>query len=118
MRKLWNWITRQDVTEARAERDKALVRVQHDGNQAFIETARTTLRAICMFKTYGTHIIVDDLWTELHRMGPVPDTTDNRVMGSVMMWGRREGLIRPTEQFKTSAQIKGHATPRRVWEIV
>ena len=55
--------------------------------------------------------IVDAVWQVLEVR-----TDEDRAMGAMMRKAKSLNWIRPTEHFRTSASVKSHGNPRRVWE--
>ena len=98
-----------DLPAARSARDIAITRGADHASSDFIERAYL---AVCAVACRETEFIVDAVWTEL---GSVPSTHDRRAMGSVMLRAVRDRIIKPTEEFRASAQRQCHANPRRVW---
>ena len=98
-----------DLPAARAGRDIAIARGADHASSDFTERAYL---AVCTVACRELEFIVDAVWMEL---GSVPLTHDKRAMGSVMLRAVRDRIIKPTEEFRASAQRQCHANPRRVW---
>lgn len=89
-------------------RDEAIARAEEFAPQRFIAEAKDALR-----KTAELHatFIVDTVW----EVGDLTPPAEARSMGAVMAWGRKAGLIAPTDRFIPSPRPGSHRCPRRVW---
>jgi hypothetical protein len=100
-----------DLTaEERATRDEAIDRVESNANEEWAQTAYDIGVELASRTRFFQSKDVRDL---------VPDTVQThelRALGAVMRRLHKDGVIRPTEMFKQSASLRGHARPARVWE--
>lgn len=96
-------------TQAAAARDAGIDKVEAGASEAFMAAA---FAAISDLAGQDREFIIDDVWTMRRDW---PETRDKRAMGGAMRQARAAGLIEPTDVFRSSAQVRCHANPRRVW---
>lgn len=87
--------------------DYALAQGAEHANPDWIDYAHHVIRQVAL--THRT-FIVDAIWDA--GLGKPPEA---RIIGNVLVWARREGLIEATNEFIPSAQTGCHRVPRRVW---
>lgn len=97
-----------DADASRAALDRSLAR-QSDA-LAFLAVATDAIRATARAQP---DFIVDDVWRHMPDDAPAP--RDKRAMGLAMRQAASAGLIRATDGYRQSAQVRCHANPRRVW---
>ncbi len=90
-------------------RDQSMGRVESGASDEWKVAA---LLAVHLAAIYNHEITVDDATA---RMDPTITTKDDRAWGPMMMRGKKEGWIEPTERFIKSTRASCHASPRRVW---
>ncbi len=77
------------------------------------EEAGQALQVLARLQTYITS---EDVITLLEKKGVV--TSNNKAMGAVMVSAHRSGLIKPTNEWRTSKLKRRHHAPVRVWQVV
>lgn len=92
--------------EGRA-RDAALERVEDHANENWLDFAKHVIEQVALS---NMTFISDDIWN-----AGLGKPSEARVIGTVIRWAQREGLIEQTDQFIPSAQPGSHCVPRRVW---
>lgn len=95
--------------ESRNRRDAALLQVDENAADAWKETALAVVHSVARRKSLFT---TDDVWAEM------PDeatTHERRAMGPIMRRAQRNAWIEPTGNFRATARVQGHASPKRIW---
>lgn len=101
-----------DLTEAKAERDKAVAKVHGGADPEWLVVAARAVDVVA-----GTHdeFTADDVWQKLDGWG-VERPREQRALAPVLLAAKRAGQISPTSEFRSSARRSRHAAPLRVWE--
>jgi hypothetical protein len=100
-----------DLQAGREARDAALAQVAAGADAAFVAQALLALDRVARQQLW---LGVDDVWSEMSRSGLIAPTRDRRVMGSIMLQGRRALLITACGG-QPSTQKQCHAGPRTKW---
>jgi len=79
-----------------------------DRSEEFAEAAD---RAVELAARHCSAFIVDQVWQYVDGEYSV----DKRAMGPAMLRAVKAKLIVGSEDYRPSAQLRGHATPRRIW---
>lgn len=93
-------------------RDAAIQRVEQHADNAWLDVAMKALRTVAACKPTFTS---DDVWAEIDRQS-FATTHEHRAMGSVMVAGRKLGIIVPTDRFISTTKASQHRQPIRVWK--
>jgi hypothetical protein len=94
------------TSEAQAERDAALARVEDAADPEWLLEARRAIFATaCACPTF----ISDDVWT----VGGLVSTREDRALGPVFLAMSREGLIEKTGEQRPS--VRSHLSGKPVW---
>jgi hypothetical protein len=96
-----------DLTAGRAARDRALANVDRAADDEWRADADT---AIAQLAATGRPFVSDDVWEQ-----GLVRVRENRALGARIQAAARAGIIKPTGQFRQTAQVKSHASPRREW---
>ena len=89
-----------------------------EGMDAVAEHAENLWRASALLAVQKAaskleFITIDDVSPEIPES---LSTHDLRALGPIMVKGKKEGWITPTDRFTSSRRSSCHATPRRVWK--
>lgn len=98
------------VIEGGRKRDEAIDCVEAS-NAEFVEMAYLALIRVSRNKKRFT---TDDVWAVLYEWG-IYYAREPRAMGAVMVRGRKEGVISPTDTHTMSKRSACHRRPLRVW---
>jgi hypothetical protein len=101
--------TPQDLDEARSARDHAIAEVEAGADESFYDAALETIHRVARVRST---FVIDDVWAA---RASWPRTNDKRAMGAAMLQAKRDRLIVPTSDFRSTAQVFRHAAPVRVW---
>lgn len=99
----------QDLDQAKGARDHAIAEVAAGAAESFWDVAIETIYQVARVRAT---FVIDDVWAA---RATWPPTNDRRAMGAAMLQAKREGLIIPTSDFRSTAQVFRHAAPVRVW---
>jgi hypothetical protein len=102
-----------DLPAARMNRDDGIRVATAAARKPFIDAAYAALLEVLAQRD---RFIIDDVW---QAMGPTaPQTHERRAIAAVIMRARRERLITPSGEYRSSAQPQCHANPRQIWQRV
>jgi len=96
--------------DAEEARDEAVARAAF-GAGDWIVRARDAVQLVALARFDFTS---DEVWDTLGEDRP----DEPRALGSVMKAMARDGLIRPTGEYRKSARVDCHARPVAVWRVV
>ena len=108
MARIWRGAHQLSLEQALIAKEKGMDRVEEGAHNAWKMQA---MEAIWKCAKNNHLFMVDDVWKFLDGT-----TYDNRAMGPMITKAKSLNWIRPTEHFRTSASVKSHGNPRRVWE--
>jgi hypothetical protein len=100
-----------DARRAIKLREEALRKVEQNAKARWRADA---LRAVEETARHHRTFIVDAPWKRLARITDYKPH-EGRAMGAVMRRAASAGYIESTPDFRPSARIKSHRTPRRIW---
>jgi hypothetical protein len=89
---------------------RAIERVEKGADSYWLEEAHL---AVLWVASRGGDFTSDDVWAELSKGRSVP--REPRALGAVMRALRRDGLIVPTDRYRSSSRATCHARPLRIW---
>ena len=101
--------TPQDLDQARGARDQAIAEVEANAAESFKDAAADAIYRVARARAL---FVIDDVWAA---RATWPQTHDKRAMGAAILQAKRDRLIAPTSEFRSTAQVFRHAAPVRVW---
>jgi hypothetical protein len=96
------------MTSESASLSTALATVEEHAGIDWINKAREKLMEVALA---NDTFIVDAIWDT-----GLSEPHEARAIGAVLVWGRNQGVIVPTERFIPSERAGCHRNPRRVWQ--
>lgn len=88
-------------------RDHAIATVELHAAEGWIDYARWVVTEVARANEF---FISDAVWE-----AGLPKVSESRALGAVMVWAKREGIVEPTDRFRTSTQKGCHRQQRREW---
>lgn len=98
------------MTTAEVEAEIGMATAHNAADVRWVKLARWWIE---QYAAHGKPFTAEDILNSLADISV--DTAERRALGSIMRGAARDGLIRPTGQWKAGTRVQSHSRPNREW---